>query len=264
MAGTLTRGEPVAVGRDSLFRISSMTKPIVAVAALILVEECRLRLDDPVDELLPELADRRVLVDPRGPIDGPTVPARAPITVRDVLTFRLGLGMDFEAPWPQPLLEEMDRLGMGGGAPEPQVPPAPDEWMRRLSTLPLLYQPGERWLYNTGADVLGVLIARAAGQPLDEFLRERVLDPLGMVDTAFVARGRWAGSAPATRRTPTPAPCSCTTVPTGSGRHHLRSRPEAAGSCPRSTTCSRSGACCCPAAVFPMADASWHGRPSRP
>ena len=188
LAGTLTRGEPVAVGRDSLFRISSMTKPIVAVAALVLVEECRLRLDDPVEELLPELADRQVLVDPRGPIDGPTVAARAPITVRDVLTFRLGLGMDFEAPWPQPLLEQMDRLGMGGGAPEPQVPPAPDEWMRRLSTLPLLYQPGERWLYNTGADVLGVLVARAAGQPLDEYLRERVLDPLGMVDTAFVAR----------------------------------------------------------------------------
>ncbi len=187
VVGTLTRGEPAAVGRDSLFRISSMTKPIVAVAALILVEECRLRLDDPVDELLPELADRQVLVDPRGPIDGPTVAARAPITVRDVLTFRLGLGMDFDAPWPQPLLEEMDRLGMGAGPPEPQVPPAPDEWMRRLSTLPLLYQPGERWLYHTGADVLGVLIARAAGQPLDELLRERVLDPLGMVDTAFVA-----------------------------------------------------------------------------
>ena len=155
VVGTLTRGEPAAVGRDSLFRISSMTKPIVAVAALILVEECRLRLDDPVDELLPELADRQVLVDPRGPIDGPTVAARAPITVRDVLTFRLGLGMDFDAPWPQPLLEEMDRLGMGAGPPEPQVPPAPDEWMRRLSTLPLLYQPGERWLYHTGADVLG-------------------------------------------------------------------------------------------------------------
>ena len=188
VAGTLTRGEDLPVGRDGIFRISSMTKPIVAVAALILVEECRLRLDDPVDELLPELADRRVLVDARGPIDGPTVPARAPITVRDVLTFRLGLGMDFEAPWPQPLIEQMDRLGMAGGAPEPQVPPEPDEWMRRLSTLPLLYQPGERWLYNTGSDVLGVLIARAAGQPLDVFLRERVFDPLGMVDTGFVAQ----------------------------------------------------------------------------
>ena len=188
VAGALTRGEPAAVGRDSVFRIASTTKPIVSVGALILLEECRLRLDDPVDDLLPELADRRVLVDGRGAIDGPTVPARASITVRDVLTFRLGLGMDFEAGWPQPLLEQMDRLGMGAGPPEPQAPPGPDEWMRLLSTLPLLYQPGERWLYNTGADVLGVLLARAAGQPLDVFLRERVLDPLGMVDTGFVAR----------------------------------------------------------------------------
>jgi CubicO group peptidase (beta-lactamase class C family) len=188
VAGALTRGEPAAVGRDSVFRIASTTKPIVSVGALILLEECRLRLDDPVDDLLPELADRRVLVDGRGAIDGPTVPARASITVRDVLTFRLGLGMDFEAGWPQPLLEQMDRLGMGAGPPEPQAPPGPDEWMRLLSTLPLLYQPGERWLYNTGADVLGVLMARAAGQPLDVFLRERVLDPLGMVDTGFVAR----------------------------------------------------------------------------
>jgi len=152
---------------------------------LLLVEECRLRLEDPVDALLPELADRRVLVDPKGPVDGATVPAQRPITVRDVLTFRLGLGIDFDAPWPQPLPEEMARLGMGAGPPEPQVPPEPDEWMRRLATLPLLYQPGERWLYNTGSDVLGVLIARAAGQPLDVFLRERVLNPLGMIDTGF-------------------------------------------------------------------------------
>jgi CubicO group peptidase (beta-lactamase class C family) len=149
------------------------------------VEECRLRLDDAVDDLLPELADRRVLVDPRGPIDGDTVPAQRPITVQDVLTFRLGLGMDFAAPWPQPLLEAMGALALGWGPPEPQVPPEPDEWMRRLSTLPLLHQPGERWLYNTGSDVLGVLMARASGQPLEEFLRQRVFEPLGMVDTGF-------------------------------------------------------------------------------
>ncbi|MPY92718.1 MAG: serine hydrolase [Acidimicrobiia bacterium] len=185
VAGTLTRGEAEPVRRDSIFRIASMTKPIVAVAALILIEECRLRLEDPVDDLLPELADRRVLVDPRGPMDGDSVPARRPITVREVLTFQLGLGMDFEAPWPQPLLEAMGRFGLGAGPPEPQVPPEPDEWTRRLSTLPLLYQPGERWLYNTGSDVLGVLIARAAGQPLERFLRERVFDPAGMVDTGF-------------------------------------------------------------------------------
>jgi CubicO group peptidase (beta-lactamase class C family) len=183
--GRLTREGPELVGRDSLFRIASMTKPIVAVAALLLVEECRLRLEDPVDGLLPELADRRVLVDGRGPLDGDTVPAARPITVHDVLTFRLGLGMDFEAPWPQPLLEAMDELGLGAGAPQPQGPPGPDEWIRRLGTLPLLYQPGDRWLYNTGSDVLGVLVARAAEQPLEEFLRARVFGPLGMVDTGF-------------------------------------------------------------------------------
>jgi CubicO group peptidase (beta-lactamase class C family) len=185
VAGGLTRGDPEPVHRDSLFRIASMTKPILAVGALLLVEECRLRLEDPVDALLPELADRQVLVDGRGRIDGDTVTARRPISVQDVLTFRLGLGMDFEAPWPQPLLEAMGELGLGSGPPEPQVPPPPDEWMRRLGTLPLLYQPGERWLYNTGSDVLGVLVARAAGQPLEEFLRTRVFEPVGMIDTGF-------------------------------------------------------------------------------
>src|SRR4051794_26162465 len=184
-AGRLTRGEPAPVARDSIFRISSMTKPIVAAAALVLVEECRLRLEDPVDDLLPELADREVLVDGRGLIDGDTVPAHRPITVHDVLTFRLGLGMDFEAPWPQPALEAMGELGLGAGPPEPQAPPPPDEWIRRLSSLPLLYQPGDRWLYNTGADVLGVLIARAAGQPLERFLETRIFEPLGMTDTGF-------------------------------------------------------------------------------
>src|SRR3954453_902222 len=185
VAGRLTRGEPTLVGRDSIFRISSMTKPIVAVAALILVEEYKLRLGTPVAALLPELSDRRVLVDARGPIDRETVPAQRPITLHDVLTFRLGIGMDFSAPWPQPFLDALAELELGAGPPEPQVPPPPDEWMRRLSTLPLLYQPGERWLYNNGADVLGVLIPRAAGRSLDDFLRERVFDPLGMVDTAF-------------------------------------------------------------------------------
>src|SRR5439155_22337301 len=103
--------------------------------------EGRLRLDDPVDDLLPELAVRRVLVDGRGPIDGETVPAHRPITLHDLLTFRLGLGMDFAAPWPQPLLTAMAELGLGSGPPEPQVPPEPGEWMRRLGTLPFLYQP---------------------------------------------------------------------------------------------------------------------------
>jgi CubicO group peptidase (beta-lactamase class C family) len=189
VAGTLTRGEPAPVQRDTIFRIASMTKPITAVAALLLVEECRLRVEDAVDDHLPELAGRRVLVDPAGAIDGPTVAAHRPITVGDVLTFRLGWGMDFQRPWPQPLQTAMDELGLGAGPPAPSGPPDPVEWVRRLGTLPLLHQPGERWLYNTGSEVLGVLVARASGQPFDTFLRERVLEPLGMADTGFWTSG---------------------------------------------------------------------------
>ena len=173
-----------AVDDRTIFRISSMTKPITAVAALILVEDCVLRLDDPVDELLPELADRRVLVDPSGPLDR-TVPAARPVNLRDLLTFRFGLGMDFSFSYPQAGLQAMAERGLGVGPPQPVGPPAPDEWMRRLSEIPLERQPGERWLYHSGADVLGVLVARAAGSTFDAFLRERLFEPLGMRDTAF-------------------------------------------------------------------------------
>ena len=113
----------------------------------------------PIDDLLPELADRRVLVDPQGPIDGDTVPAHRPITLHDVLTFRTGIGMDFDAPFPQPLLQAMDDLGIATAPPAPQVAPGPDEWIGKLGTLPLLHQPGERWTYHYSSDVLGVLIA---------------------------------------------------------------------------------------------------------
>ena len=184
-------GDHVEVGaagaqRDSIYRIASMTKPITAVAALVLIEEGRLRLADPVDDLLPELANRRVLVDGRGSMDGDTVPAHRPITVRDCLAFTLGYGMDFEAPWPQPLLEKMGEFGLGDGPPGPQGPPGPDAWIAALGSLPLLYQPGEKWLYNVGSDVLTVLIGRAADQPFDAFLQERIFEPLGMKDTGFV------------------------------------------------------------------------------
>jgi CubicO group peptidase (beta-lactamase class C family) len=161
-----------------------MTKPITAVAALILTEECTLRLDEPVNPLLPELAGRRVLANAAGSLDD-MVPAARPVTLRDLLTFRLGLGMDFAATGPQPVLTAMAELGLGVGPPAPAGPPEPGEWMRRLGTLPLAHQPGERWLYHTGAEVLGVLIPRASGQPLDAFLRERILEPLGMRDTGF-------------------------------------------------------------------------------
>jgi CubicO group peptidase (beta-lactamase class C family) len=175
-------GKPIA--RDTIFRIASMSKPVAAIAALILVEECVLRLDDPVDDLLPELADRQVLVNPDGPLDD-TVAAARPITLRDVLTFRLGIGMDFSRFGQQPVFDALAELGLFTGPPRPQGPPAPDEWIRLLGSVPLERQPGERWLYHVGADVLGVLLARAAGQPLEAFLRDRIFEPLGMKDTAF-------------------------------------------------------------------------------
>ncbi|MER6991835.1 serine hydrolase domain-containing protein [Saccharopolyspora hirsuta] len=165
--------------RDSIFRIASMTKPITAAAALILVEECALRLDDPVDPLLPELADRRVLAKLDGPLTD-TVPANRPITPRDLLTFRSGLGY---VPGEPPIFQALAEAGLAPGPGNPELPVA--EWMRRLGELPLAHQPGEQWLYHTGSDVLGVLIERAAGQPFPEFLRERIFAPLGMRDTAF-------------------------------------------------------------------------------
>jgi CubicO group peptidase (beta-lactamase class C family) len=170
--------------RDTIFRISSMTKPVTAVAAMILVEECKLRLDEPVDRLLPELADRKVLKRLDGPLDD-TEPARRPITSRDLLTFRMGFGILMAPPAAYPIQTAVGDLDLGQGMPQPQTPPPPDEWIRRLGGLPLMHQPGEKWMYNTGSDVLGVLIARAAGQPFETFLRERLFDPLGMADTGF-------------------------------------------------------------------------------
>jgi CubicO group peptidase (beta-lactamase class C family) len=172
-------GEPMQ--RDTIFRISSMTKPVTAVATMVLLEDCVVRLDEPVDRLLPELADRRVVRRIDGPVDD-TVPANRPITVRDLLTFRMGFGGYFG---PCPVNDAAAPLQLSVGPPQPAVPPEPDEWMRRFATLPLMCQPGERWLYHTGADVLGVLIARASGQSFETFLRERVFEPLGMKDTAF-------------------------------------------------------------------------------
>jgi CubicO group peptidase (beta-lactamase class C family) len=182
--GTAALGGRDPIRRDTIFRISSMTKPITAVATLMLVEECTLRLDDPVERQLPELADRRVLTRLDGPLDD-TVSAHRPISVRDLLTFRLGFGQMMAPPVAYPILKSASEQQIGMGPPSPSAMPAPDEWMRRLGTLPLMHQPGERWMYNTGSDVLGVLIARAAGQPLETFLRERLFAPLGMQDTGF-------------------------------------------------------------------------------
>lgn len=179
-------GAPVR--RDSLFRIASTTKPLTGAATLALADEGLVSLDDGVERWLPELASPRVLRRMDGPVDD-TVAAARPITVRDLLTFTFGFGASAEmfvaaAPWP--VVAAADALGLSTlGPPQPARPPAPDEWIAALGSLPLLAQPGERWLYNTGAQVLGVLLSRVADRPFPEVLRTRVLDPAGMASTSF-------------------------------------------------------------------------------
>jgi CubicO group peptidase (beta-lactamase class C family) len=180
--GMKAAGGSDPVRRDTIFRIASMTKPIAAAATMILVEECKLRLDEPVDRLLPELADRKVLKRMDGPL-GDTVPAKRPISVRDLLTLRMGFGYIMAPPDVYPIQKAMNEAGLAPGPDPPSH--APDEWMKRLGGLPLIHQPGEKWMYQTGFDVLNVLMARAAGQPLEMFLRERLFEPLGMKDTGF-------------------------------------------------------------------------------
>ncbi|MEG3629720.1 serine hydrolase domain-containing protein [Streptomyces poriticola] len=192
--GLLARGddvEVVTVGhtdaagtapmtRDSLFRIASLTKPITAAALLTLVDAGRLGLADPVDAWLPELAKPTVVRTPSAPPDD-VVPAARPITVEDLLSSRAGWGFpsDFSSPAVQPL------FAVHKDGRSPQQVAAPDEWLAALTGVPLLYQPGEAWLYNTCSDLQGLLIARVTDRPLPEVLRERLFEPLGMTDTGF-------------------------------------------------------------------------------
>ena len=179
--GTLAfegEGSRTPMAADTICRTGSMTKPIVAACAMTLVEDCTLRLDNPVDEFLPELADMTVLADPGGPLEE-TVPAERPITLRDLLTFTLGTGMVPAEPGTIPIADALNAaIGEEPGPP-------PDEWIGRLGKLPLVFQPGERWMYHTAANVTGVLIARAAGMSFGDALRERICEPLGMKDTGF-------------------------------------------------------------------------------
>lgn len=163
-AGALSiGGAPVA--RDSMFRIASVTKPVTGATTLALVGEGLFSLDEPVDRLVPELADRRVLRRMDAPLDD-TVRAERAITVRDLLTFTFGFGFSaamFMAERPWPILEAERGLHLHTlGPPDPAHQPTGDAWIGALGSLPLLAQPGETWLYNTGASVLGVLIGRAA------------------------------------------------------------------------------------------------------
>ncbi|MFC6090076.1 serine hydrolase domain-containing protein [Saccharothrix lopnurensis] len=169
-------GTPMAA--DTICRTASMTKPMVAACALTLVEDRTLRLDDPVDDLIPELADMTVLVDPHGPLDD-TVAAQRPITLRDLLTYTCGIGVLPTKPGKVPIVDAVNALDYT----------SPDAWVRGLGRLPLVHQPGERWMYDTASNVTGVLIARATGTSFGDAFRERICEPLGMADTAFSVSG---------------------------------------------------------------------------
>ncbi len=195
--GTLAFGDPAPMKRDTIFRIASITKPIAAVAAMILVEECKLRLDDSIEPWLPELANRRVLKSISSDLDD-TVPALRAITLRDLLTYRMGFGSVMAIPDTYPIQKFIRDYRIGGDGPMlPTQAPGMDKWLQKLGSLPLLAQPGERWMYQVSGDVLGALIARVSGQSLGTFMRERIFDPLGMKDTAFHVPPEKIGRLPA-------------------------------------------------------------------
>ncbi|MEU5160524.1 serine hydrolase domain-containing protein [Streptomyces sp. NPDC020875] len=180
-AGSRTLGGPADVTPETVFRIASITKIVTAAAVMLLVDDGRLTLDAPVAPWLPELAEPRVVRTPDAPVDD-LVPANRAITVRDLLNSTAGYGYpdDFSLPAARALAG-----GLRQSPPEPEGVPGPDEWLADLARIPLLAQPGERFLYNTTSDVLGVLIGRAAGVPTADFLAGRLFGPLGMADTGF-------------------------------------------------------------------------------
>jgi len=164
--------------RDTQFRIASMTKPVTSIAVMMLLEEGKLKLDDPITKWLPELSGMLVLEEATGPLDK-TAAASREITVEDLLTHRAGLAYGFTSMGPIAYAHEK-QLG------SPLVNPlTPDQWLKALGELPLSYEPGERFHYSHATDVLGFLVARIEGKPLGQVLKQRIFDPLGMNDTAF-------------------------------------------------------------------------------
>ena len=172
------------MARDTLFRIASMTKPVTVAAAMSLVDEGKLALRDPIARWAPELADARVLDDPRGPLDK-THPAGRAIVIEDLLIHTSGLAYSFSASGP--IARAYMRLPFNQGS---------DAWLAELAALPLVHQPGDKVTYSHAIDVLGVIVSRIEGKPFYQVLDERVLGPAGMVDTGFFvsaeARGRAA------------------------------------------------------------------------
>jgi CubicO group peptidase (beta-lactamase class C family) len=167
------------VERDTIFRIASMTKPITSLAALMLVDEGRIVLADPIARYAPEWAQTRVLRSPDGPLDE-TEPLERPITFEDLLTHRAGLTY---ADFHRGPIAQAYREALGG---EIDSDLSPDDWIARLAQLPLIGQPGSAMYYGRSTDLLGLLLARIECAPLGEVLKQRIFDPLGMKDTSFL------------------------------------------------------------------------------
>lgn len=172
----IVRQSPIR--RDTIFRLASMSKPITSVAALILVQEGRINLADPIRRWLPEAEDLVVLRTPQSEIDD-VVPVERPPTIFDLMTHTSGLA------WTKGPDLPVTRAMVEAAGMTPFVPHDPDTLVRRVCRVPLIRQPGSGWNYGLSTDLLGVIIARAGNSSLPEFLRKRVLDPLGMVDTGF-------------------------------------------------------------------------------
>jgi CubicO group peptidase (beta-lactamase class C family) len=177
-AGVTALGGAPPMRRDTIFRIASMTKPVTSIAALMLMEEGKFKLDDPITKFAPEFADMKVLKDATGPLDQ-VVPAARAITFDDLFTHRSGLAYGFSSMGP--IAHEYQRV-LGDVLNNDTTA---DQWMAKIATLPLLYQPGERFHYSHSTDVLGFLVGRIAGMPFRDFLLQRIFGPLGMTDTDF-------------------------------------------------------------------------------
>jgi CubicO group peptidase (beta-lactamase class C family) len=167
------------VERDTLFRIASMTKPITSTAALMLLDEGRFALNDPIARWMPEFSQMRVLRSPSSTLDQ-TVPAERLITFEDLLTHRSGLTY---GDWHSGPIAKAYKDALGGGIDSEVLP---DDWISRLATLPLIDQPGAEFHYGHSTDLLGLLIARMEDEPLGDVLKRRIFDPLGMKDTGFI------------------------------------------------------------------------------
>jgi CubicO group peptidase (beta-lactamase class C family) len=187
--GTLSLAKPAQVDENSLFRIYSMSKPITGMATMILIDQGKLGLDQPLHEILPKFRNMQVLIDPEGSLEE-TVPAQQPITIRHLLTHTAGLGYQIISKGP--LQAAFNEQGLVGGRvsrmPIPgiePVTPAPGlaVWADRLAELPLMYQPATKWSYSCSIDLLGRVIEVVSGMEFEAFLKQRIFEPCGMGST---------------------------------------------------------------------------------